>query len=258
MKKKINHQLEWETIIIYFIRVLFVIEFFVPVVLWLIHHTQNIHTEVKFINMFTAVLGLLLTFIPKAVEKISKSRLKFSATLSFAIIVFIFGAEFLGEIKKFYDIFPWWDVMLHTVSGVILGLIGFMLVFVLNESTRTKVQLSPLFICFFAFCFALSCGAIWEIFEFSGDRLLHMNMQKYLPPAGTTKLFTANWRFDAGLIDTMTDIICDASSAFVTSLFGYIALIIRAHKLGKKALVVVSEKEFMDALTQGKNLHVKL
>jgi hypothetical protein len=255
MRNKENAKLEWNTIVIYIIRLLFVVEFFMPVIIWFVRNTQHTHTEVKFINMFTAILGLSLTFLPKAVELISKRKLP--TTLSFAIILFVFSAEFLGELKKFYDIFPWWDVMLHTVSGIILGLIGFMLIFVLNESTQTKVQLSPVFICFFAFCFAVSCGAIWEIFEFCGDRLLHMNMQKYLPPAGVTKLYTANWRFDAGLVDTMSDIICDASSAFFTSFSGFIALTIRAHKLGKKTPVMVSEEELMETLPHGKDFHTK-
>ena len=31
----------------------------------------------------------------------------------------------------------------------------------------------------FAFCFALAAGTVWEIYEFSGDHLLGLNMQKY-------------------------------------------------------------------------------
>lgn len=196
------------------------------------------------INAFTAVLGFALTFVPDAVENITKNRIRFSSGVKIAIVLFIFGSELLGEIKSFYEIFPWWDNLLHSVSGVILGLIGFMLVYGLNESENTSVNLSPLLVSAFAFFFALACGALWEIFEFSGDRLLGLNMQKFRPPEGTTELVTAAWRYDAGLIDTMTDIILDAVSAFGISLLGYIKI-----KAGKWHRGRVVEREQIDKKT---------
>ena len=228
MKKR-----KWDAhlIITVIVRVLFALEFFAPLVIWAI-----VRDDVQFINMFTALLGFALTFIPDALDRISGHKLRLSNALSCVIILFIFAAEFLGEINNFYTLVPWWDTMLHTVSGVILGLIGFMLVYVLNENERVTVHLSPVFICFFAFCFAVAAGAIWEIFEFAGDRLLGMNMQKYLPPAGTTELYTADWRFDAGLLDTMGDLICDALSAFATSVAGYIILKIRGMKAWRERM----------------------
>lgn len=260
MQNHKKRKIEWNEIITNIVRVLFIIEFFAPIGIWIFCNIRHINTEIKFINMFTAFLGFILTFIPEAVEKISRHRLRMSSILSVAIVLFIFGAEFLGEIKNFYFIIPWWDTMLHTISGVILGLIGFMLVFVLNENQHTKVKLSPVFICFFAFCFALACGALWEIFEFSGDRLLHLNMQKYLPPEGVQTLYASNWRFDEGLIDTMEDIICDALSAFATSTFGFVLLVIRAKRKGHEMNSSVSEQDLEELLTDKKsntNYHKK-
>ena len=176
------------------------------------------------INAFTALLGFALTFVPEAVENISKKRLRFSSGVKIAIVLFIFAAELLGEINSFYEKIPWWDNMLHSLSGIILGLIGFMLVYAMNESDKVDIHLSPLFIAAFAFFFAVAAGAVWEIFEFTGDRLFSMNMQKFRPPEGTTELMTESWRFDAGLIDTMTDIILDTISAFFISVLGYIKI----------------------------------
>ena len=176
------------------------------------------------INAFTALLGFALTFVPEAVENISKKRLRFSCGVKIAIVLFIFAAELLGEINSFYEKISWWDNMLHSLSGIILGLIGFMLVYAMNESDKVDIHLSPLFIAAFAFFFAVAAGAVWEIFEFTGDRLFSMNMQKFRPPEGTTELMTESWRFDAGLIDTMTDIILDTISAFFISVLGYIKI----------------------------------
>ncbi len=176
------------------------------------------------INAFTALLGLTLTFIPEAVENISKKRIRFTSGIKIAIVLFIFAAELLGEINSFYEKIPWWDNMLHSLSGIILGLIGFILVYAMNESDKLEVHLSPLFISAFAFFFAVASGAVWEIIEFAADRLFSMNMQKFRPPEGVTAILSENWRFDAGLIDTMTDIILDTVSALGVAASGYIKI----------------------------------
>lgn len=176
------------------------------------------------INAFTALLGFALTFVPEAVENISKKRLRFSSGVKIAIVLFIFAAELLGEINSFYEKISWWDNMLHSLSGIILGLIGFMLVYAMNESDKVDIHLSPLFIAAFAFFFAVAAGAVWEIFEFAGDRLFAMNMQKFRPPEGVDVLYTDSWQFDAGLIDTMTDIILDTISALFISILGFIKI----------------------------------
>lgn len=207
----------------------------------------------SFMNAFVCLLGFALTFIPEATERLLKNRIRFSSALKCAIVLFIFGAEFCGEIQNFYYHFPWWDTLLHTTSGVILAMIGFMLVHALNNSDRITVQLSPFFVALFAFTFALASGAVWEIFEYSGDRLFHMDMQKYLPPDGVTYEQLANgmtqivyptdggWTFDAGLIDTMGDIICDTVSALAVSIVGYISLKTHNHTLKKLASLPIAE-----------------
>lgn len=201
------------------VRVLFVLAFFETVLTSVIENDYS-----SIINAFTAVMGFVLTFIPETIESITKKRIRFSSGMKIAIVLFIFGTELLGEIKSFYELIPWWDNLLHATSGVILALIGFMIVYELNESDKNYVKLSPVFVALFAFCFAMASGAVWEIFEFAGDRLLGMNMQKFRPPTGTTELFTDSWRYDAGLVDTMTDIIMDAVSAFIVSLLGYVKI----------------------------------
>jgi hypothetical protein len=55
----------------------------------------------------------------------------------------------------------------------------------------------------FSFCFALSLGALWEIFEFGMDSFLDLGMQKN------------------SLVDTMWDLIVDTVGAAVVSLSGY-------------------------------------
>jgi len=124
-------------------------------------------------------------------------------------IAFVFASLFLGEIRGYYSRFWWWDIVLHSCSGFLLGIIGFLLVHVLNETEDIGVHMKPGFVAFFAFMFAVGIGALWEIFEFSMDSFFGMNMQKEMlgDPSGLT--------------DTMWDLIVDTLGALVITVLGY-------------------------------------
>jgi uncharacterized membrane protein YjdF len=92
-----------------------------------------------------------------------------------------------------------------------LGAFGFIVVSALNRQSSVSVKLSPLFDSAFAFCFALSAGAIWEIYEFTFDGLLGLNMQKFLLENGEALVGRA------AVVDTMKDLITDAISAFAVT-----------------------------------------
>lgn len=124
-------------------------------------------------------------------------------------VIFIFASLFMGEVHRFYERVWWWDMALHGGSGLLLGIFGFLMVYVLNENERVNLHLRPGFMALFAFAFALAAGALWEIFEFGMDRLFGMNMQK--PMLGDP----------SGLTDTMWDLILDALGALVISLLGW-------------------------------------
>ena len=161
-------------------------------------------------QLFIAVVTIALTYYPSILSK--RFGVYLPATMQIVITLFIFGAQYLGEIKDFYRIFPWWDTLLHTTSGVIIGVIGFMFVYLLNDRYGKKVKLSPFFVVMFAFCFAVTMGVFWEFFEFGMDRVFGTNMQKFrFPELG-----------DDGLVDTMGDLLVDAIGAFITSVIGYL------------------------------------
>ena len=68
--------------------------------------------------------------------------------------------------------------MLHTLNGFLCAAIGFSLIDILNRSDKVHMNLSPVFVSLVAFCFSMTVGVLWEFFEFSGDYLLKMDMQK--------------------------------------------------------------------------------
>lgn len=124
-------------------------------------------------------------------------------------IAFVFAAVFLGEIRSYYERYWWWDIGLHGLSGLLLGILGFLLVYVLNESERIELHMRPRFVAIFAFFFAVSVGAVWEMFEFGMDSLFGTSMQK--PMLGDP----------SGLTDTMWDLIVDAAGALVICTLGW-------------------------------------
>ena len=133
-------------------------------------------------------------------------------------IAFLYCAIFLGEVRSFYYSVPHWDTILHIFSGGMLGALGFSMIAVFNNTERIPMNLSPLFVAVFAFCFALALGAVWEIYEFAADCLLATNMQKFSLDNGTVLVG------QAALRDTMKDLIVDALGAVGASVIGYISL----------------------------------
>lgn len=156
---------------------------------------------------FTTTLIIVLTLAPVALGK--RFQVFVPPEFEALAIVFIFASLFLGEVLGYYGRFWWWDVALHTASGFLLGIIGFLLVHVLNEKEDIDLHMKPAFVAVFAFMFAVGIGALWEIFEFSMDRLFGANMQKPM------------LRDPSGLTDTMWDLIVDTVGAAIIAVVGY-------------------------------------
>lgn len=150
---------------------------------------------------------ILITLLPQLLAR--RFHVVIPAEFQLLTIGFVFASLFLGEVHGYYTRFWWWDIVLHTSSGFLLGIIGFLLVYVLNETEQIQLKMRPGFVAFFAFLFALGTGAVWEIFEFTLDSLFGTDMQK-------TMLGDSS-----GLTDTMWDLIVDAVGALIISVLGY-------------------------------------
>ena len=151
---------------------------------------------------------ILLTLFPILLKR--RLDVFIPPELELAAILFIFMTLFLGEIHGYYFRFAWWDKLLHTGSGFLLGILGFLLVYVLNEDENVDLNMNPRFVALFSLAFSVSIGAFWEIFEFAMDVTFKLNMQK------------------TGLVDTMWDLIVDTAGASAVAAMGY------AYLRGKK------------------------
>lgn len=126
-------------------------------------------------NVFLCILTLILFTLPDLVS--NKLEIKFPSTFEIAVYVFIFSAEILGEIQNFYEFFPHWDTILHTLNGFLAAAFGFSLVDILNKKDN-DIDMTPAFMAVVAFCFSMTIGVLWEFGEFAVDQYLGKDMQK--------------------------------------------------------------------------------
>lgn len=164
-----------------------------------------------FQGSWTSAVWLLIIMTVTGAPTLLGDRLPVRIPVEYELlaILFVFAALFLGEFHSYYIRYWWWDIALHSVSGLLLGIVGFLLVYVLNESRRIDIHMRAGFVAMFAFAFAVTAGTAWEVFEFAADQLLGTQMQK--PMLGDP----------SGLTDTMWDLIVDALGAAVISCFGW-------------------------------------
>ena len=168
--------------------------------------------------------GLIIMFLPSIIER--KFSLEIPNYIYTMFFVFLYCAIYLGEVRNFYFVFKHWDTFLHFFSAAMLGALGFMLADILNH-TSAKVQLSPLFVGLFAFSFAVMIGVLWEIYEFSFDALLGLNMQKFRLEDGTLLIGRE------ALSDTMMDFITNTLGALVVPVLGAVYEKIKLNKKGQ-------------------------
>lgn len=184
--------------------------------------------ETQWLSLFLVSLIIITLFAPSLFK--SKMDLELPAEFHFMAVIFVFASLYLGEVQEFYQRIWWWDIALHTTAGLMMGIVGFLMVYILNESKHVELQMSAAFIALFAFVFAVSIGTIWEIYEFFMDQVFGLNMQK--------EMFTD----PSGLTDTMWDMIVNALGAFVISFTGWMYIRKQRHFFIKSLIQKFIEK----------------
>mgnify|MGYP001209328769 FL=1 len=166
--------------------------------------------------LLQCTLGIVMMLLPGIISK--KFSIQIPSQMYITFVVFLYCAIYLGEVRSFYYQFRHWDTILHAVSGVMLGALGFSFVLLLNDTEKVPVNISPLFVSLFAFCFSIMLGVMWEFYEFTFDGLLGLNMQKFALEDGTMLVGRQ------ALEDTIKDLFVDTIGALIISVIGYISI----------------------------------
>ena len=193
--------------------------------------------------LLQCIVGLIAMELPNIISR--KMKLEIPSNMYLAFLIFLYCAIYLGEVRNFYYLYEHWDVILHAFSGGMLGALGFSVVSILNKEKKTYVDLSPLFVAVFAFAFAVTLGVVWEIYEYTLDGLLGMNMQKFALSNGTMLIGRE------AVTDTMKDLIVDSIGAATMCIIGYISL---KYKTGwiSNLLLKFKDEDKLKKLDRGK------
>jgi len=154
------------------------------------------------IRSLIAFVSLLIPFILTVVA--NKKHILLPYRFQEIALIFLFLAQYLGEVKKFYLDIWWWDLFVHSTFGVYSVIIAlhFIRGIIIKDQNVSKERYKIL-ISIFAFSFSVAMGTLWEMFEFLGDYLFDSNMIK------------------GGIGDTATDLLVHIVSAFITCLICY-------------------------------------
>ena len=134
------------------------------------------------------IAGLILPFFPEILQKLFKCKIPFRIELIYYIFVFI--ALDMGICMDLYKTMPYFDKVVHLLSGILSALVGhYMLVYFKAN------KLSNTFKAFFIMFCSISIGVAWEFFEFACDKFLGQSMQQLI---------------SVGVDDTMYDLLMAA------------------------------------------------
>lgn len=162
-------------------------------------------------TVLQVVAGLVIASLPIIIERFMAYR--FPEILYAVYLAFIYCSIFLGTGLHFYSRFFYWDKFLHVLSAGLLAGLGYT-IFTALITKQQRQTISPLLMSFFALTFGSTIGVCWEFYEFTGDGLLGLNMQRYM--TGGTLL-----QGRAALMDTMGDLFADVLGSLVIALIGY-------------------------------------
>ena len=202
-KQKIKKKNVGNKILYYLLQVLTLMTAIASLVMYIVKR-EGLETTAN--QIFMCVMALICINIPAFLEK--KFKFYIPNYISIILYVFVFAHYVLGEVLRVYDHSIVFDKILHTTSGVIMSFIGFSFIFMLSKINPEKMKLSPFFIVLFTFCFTMTTEYVWELFEYSADRLLDLNMQRWQD--GITETLEngsviSSVPYGSGLKDTMGD-----------------------------------------------------
>jgi len=173
--------------------------------------------ENQWLVAFNGAFVLLLSFAPAIIEH--RLRVPLPVELTLITCIFLYASFALGEVRDFYEKIWWWDLALHGISALTVGIIGFLSIYVFYMTRRIRVAAG--WIATITFALAVSVGTIWEIFEFAMDWYFGFNMQK------------------SGLTDTMTDLIINGAGAAIAAAIGYFYVYDQDSLLGRRLIRAV-------------------
>ncbi|MBV9544337.1 MAG: hypothetical protein JOY61_08155 [Chloroflexi bacterium] len=140
--------------------------------------------------------GFVVSLLPLLIQKLSNTHVP--RPLEFAFVLGM-ALQFFSESTKLFELFYYWDKVVHPTLVALTALIAGWLLLGYRDAFRKRIPMH--FVAAFGMLLGLSVGAFWEFVEFTGDWFGNSDLQK------------SNG-------DTLTDIISNNIGALVATLIG--------------------------------------
>jgi len=167
------------------------------------------------------VVGVFITLLPAIHARRLDARIPLE--LELALLWLMLADMTLGNGLDLYHRFTWFDKILHFSSSILVALMGFLAIYVLHLTQKTKFR--PWIDGAMILLVTLGLGALWEIAEYMVDLVFGRTTQ------GAPNL--------SALDDTMVDLILDGIGGILGALLG--PLYMRHSKSSRRAAKHFSE-----------------
>jgi hypothetical protein len=141
-----------------------------------------------------AAEGFVVSLLPLAIARLSRTHVPRPLELAF---VFGMALQFISESTKLFELFYYWDKLVHPTLVALTGMIGAWLLLGYRDAFAKRLPIH--LVAGVGILLAVAVGAFWEFVEFTSDWFGNADLQK------------SNG-------DTMSDIISNNTGAFVATL----------------------------------------
>lgn len=155
-------------------------------------------------------------------------RFRAGVPLVICCMVFAFCGNCVANVWRLYDVFPAWDMVLHSLSGVLFAAVGLGFASLLLSNQPLGKQ-KVITVILFTLFFSLSVGFLWEVFEFLVDTINPSSSTQGWAegilesfPDGT---YLVSSRRGTAILDTMEDMILHLTGSLVTLIPLFIAFL---------------------------------
>ncbi len=100
-------------------------------------------------------------------------RFRFNPIIFLAYQIYFLVASLIGAACNIYNTVWWFDTPVHIIMGYLVAMCGIFIIARLQEYKK----INPWLVIIFCFMFSLSVEFIWELSEFTVDRLFGTNAQ---------------------------------------------------------------------------------
>lgn len=120
-----------------------------------------------------AAEGFIVSLLPLLVQKLSRTHVPRALELAFVLGM---TCQFASESFKLFELFTYWDKLVHSTMIALTGVVGAWLVLGYAEARGKRIPTQ--FGALFGIVLAMVIGALWEFIEFGSDYFGDANLQK--------------------------------------------------------------------------------